>query len=120
MPQLVFSSAKIGARLPRSMKAADRTLLLAVAKRAINDLNSGDSIRATQGAKIWARALQNGDEDSPFLTCGKKCQHLLDEGNAPGYAVCYWACVIRGGDDIGARGPLTKALQLRAKNFINR
>ena len=120
MAQFIFSAAKVAARLPKTLKTTDKKLLLEVAKRSIRDLNAGDQVRAARGATIWAKALQDDGGDSPFLTCGHKCQHLLDEGNAPGYAVCYWACVIRGGDSVVGNAVMTKGLQLKAKNFIKK
>jgi hypothetical protein len=120
MANLEFSESKVGARLPKSLKAADKKLLLEVARRSISDLNAGEQVRPAQGARIWAKALQDEGGDSPLLTCGEKCRHLLDEGNAPGYAVCYWACVIRGGDSVVGNAVMTKALKLKAKNFIKK
>lgn len=45
-------------------------------------------LRASGGSGALGDSLED---------CGDKCQHHLEDGNAPAYAVCYWACVAKGG-----------------------
>jgi hypothetical protein len=111
---------RLPARLPKTMSRAEKELLVKVAQRSVSDLNGGGAKRAAQGAKIWVAALRNnGDGTSPFESCGDKCQHHLDNGDAAAYGVCYWACVARGGLGPAAAGvAISMGLKAKAAKFV--
>jgi hypothetical protein len=78
------------------------TSLTGIEQRYKIDKDITDSItsfQATMDAHMRRDSMTMKEGGDRWLDCGTRCQHLLGEGNAPGYGVCYWACVIRGGSD---------------------
>lgn len=87
---------RIMAKLPKGLKKKDRAHIEVLVTRSLAATRRGDGLRAAQDIRqISAIALDN-DGESPWQSCGAKCRHHLDDGNAPAYATCYWACVIWG------------------------
>jgi len=96
------SDDKIMAKLPPGLRENDKARLESLMDQSLSAIESGDGETAVTAIKEFQDTLELStgvglDDGSPWLDCGKHCQHLLDAGDAPGYAVCYWACVIRGG-----------------------
>jgi hypothetical protein len=86
------------AKIPQSLSPADKAALTQLINQSMNALRAGDgatSLRALR--KVQTIAKKAGGGIGPLTTCGDFCQHHLDEGNAPAYAVCYYACVLKGG-----------------------
>lgn len=94
-----FDARRLEQTLPVGLSEEHKNLLLQVAAKGIAAANAGNGQLAANAAEVFKTVyLDNGGNgESPFESCGTHCQHLLDEGNAPGYGVCYWACVMRGG-----------------------
>lgn len=90
----IMSDLAVSTRLTKSRRAKVNPIMER-SLRAIKQKNA----KRIQSTIAEARTLGWG----PFSDCGDHCQHLLDAGNAPGYGVCYWACVARGGP--GASAP---------------
>lgn len=87
-------------RMPDDLDDDDKEILLTLAERSVEAINNGDEDGAAEGAQLFSAAMRDnsgGLGTSPFESCGDHCQHHLDNGNAPAYATCYWACVVRGG-----------------------
>lgn len=121
MKKKVFSAKKIDGLLPASMSSNDRQVLLQIAQKSIAAQDAGNNVVALEGAKIWAAAMKrnNNDGTSPFESCGDKCQHHLDAGDAAKYGVCYWACVLRGGVKIvPTNSVLSASIKSKAKKFL--
>jgi hypothetical protein len=80
-------------------------------KQKFDDLESADRERAELALTKIMSAAESGSHDDavsgveglqslggdPWTKCEEFCRHHLNEGNAPAYAVCYAACVARGG-----------------------
>lgn len=99
MANIRFDVRQLERILPSGMSDEHKDLLIQVAARGVAAANSGDDQVAEETADIFKTVYldNNGDGTSPFESCGDHCQHHLDDGNAPAYATCYWACVMRGG-----------------------
>jgi hypothetical protein len=94
-----FDVRRVESILPAGLSDDDRDLLLQVAAIGIAAANLGEAELANRAAEVFTEAFADfgGEGGNPLRTCGDFCQHLLNGGDAPGYAVCYWACVARGG-----------------------
>ncbi len=58
-------------------------------------LRKGDGKTAVKKIEEISALRMNdngGGESANGLECRDKCQHHLDDGNAPAYAVCWWTC----------------------------
>jgi len=69
-----------------------------IIRRSLEALAKGDgegaatAIQEIIASKKGASEAQ-GMRPNAWLSCGNGCQELLNEGNAAGYGVCYWACI---------------------------
>jgi|ERR1051326_3469274 hypothetical protein len=100
---------KIPATLPENEKQAMRQGI----DKSIQGLQKGDHGAIQDGLKgvldVVKRHPDAGDPpgskgsnpnaphnmmSQAWMSCGDKCFGLLQGGNAPGYAVCYYSCVI--------------------------
>lgn len=91
---------KIIDNLPQNLTSQDKAKLEVLVEQSLSALKAGDnttSVRKIEEARAITRRLGKGG--SSWENCGDHCQHHLDDGNAVAYAVCYWACVIRGGSE---------------------
>lgn len=92
------ASRKARVAIPKSVSVNEKKQINRLIARSIAATRAGRGDEAVRGIeKLRVMLKDNDGEDSPWQTCGAMCQHHLDEGNAPFYATCYWACVIRGG-----------------------
>ena len=97
------ATRKAKAAISKSVSAAKKKQLDRLVDSSIAATRAGRGDDAVRGIKELRAVMKDNDgEGSPWETCGKMCQHHLDDGNAPAYAVCYWACVIRGGPSVTA------------------
>lgn len=90
-----------------------RNFIQQQSERMIEAVKANDTDKVGSVVAEMRRVGGGGLGGSPWLDCGDYCQHLLDEGDAPGYAVCYWACVIRGGPGVGLGGDVRAAREAR-------
>lgn len=98
------SKAKILANLSQKLTERDKVRLENLIVKSLSALRDGDGITSVQIIKqIKALSRQiGGGIGGPLEDCGDHCQHLLDEGKAAEYAICYWACVLWGGPSRGS------------------
>lgn len=100
------ASAQVMQRAPK-MSAGERKKLDDLVRGSLAATKAGDgAVAARQIEEVRSMAKDNsgaGNDTSPFESCGDTCQHHLGDGEPEKYAVCYYACVIRGGDAAALR-----------------
>lgn len=65
--------------------------------------NDGALVEARTRSSIMARLLDNGGglgANDDLIACGDQCYHHLRDGRPDQYAVCYYACLIWGPDNL--------------------
>lgn len=89
--------------MPHSLAPSERRTLQALAARSRDAIVAGDGRKAVASVREFRAMLARlGVGGGPLEDCGDHCQHHLDDGNPTAYAVCCWACVIRGGPGLVA------------------
>lgn len=95
--------AALGA-LPRSLTDEQREQAEKAVEEAFTAASEQDENRLVSATLRLARELPAATHPSPsesqrmknpWLACEGHCLRHLDDGNAPFYATCYWACVVR-------------------------
>jgi hypothetical protein len=90
------SKAKILAKLSSKLSKKDKIKLETLVAQSLAAIKDG-KVKVAIERINQVKELLGGSTWNPLFDCGEHCRKLLDGGNAPGYAVCYWACVINGG-----------------------
>jgi hypothetical protein len=92
------------------LPSADRDQALAALQTGIEAAQAGDNEKLLQSTvELQAIVIANPPNTSPTrlrpgggrggpVKCYDRCKDKLSSGNAPGYAVCWYACLIAGGD----------------------
>ena len=85
----------VRATIPSGLTIASEKALSNAIERSLKGVDSGNAKDVAAGISEYRAMMRraNGMWDD----CGDHCGHHLDNGNAPAYGVCYWACIARGG-----------------------